>query len=243
MSPRSDARDPHSVAYTTIDSSRKEKVQQQQGQDIGLPASNLVVKVPQSLVISPCHWGFVLKMRSPTRAGGFAWKYSPLLECCNDNPFWLTATTVDTVIPSSSTLVDRPPSLLPFPIDYQGQPLLSTESTSSHTGQVTIDKDSEEVTFAVQTTGSPAVKGNGILHTPVSPCLAHSSSFLPFRSLDPSPSFTSTRLDDGILPTPHFSTRLPSLSPLRRSGSFPMRSGPPQQAAGLLLRLLFVCHP
>ena len=49
--------------------------------------------------------------------------------------------------------------------------------------------------------------------------------------LDPPPSFTSTRFDDGILPTPHFSTRLPSLSPLRRSGSFSMRSGPPQQAS------------
>jgi len=30
---------------------------------------------------------------------------------------------------------------------------------------------------------------------------------------------------------PHLSSRLPSLSPLRRSGSFPMRSGPPQQAS------------
>ena len=72
---------------------------------------------------------------------------------------------------------------------------------------------------------------NGILHTPVSPHLAHSSSFFPFRSSDPPPSFTSTHFDDGILPTPHFSTRLPSLSSLRRSGSFPKRSGPPQQAS------------
>ena len=37
--------------------------------------------------------------------------------------------------------------------------------------------------------------------------------------------------DDGILPTPHFSARLPSLSPLKRSGSFPMRSGPSPQAS------------
>ena len=89
----------------------------QQGQDIGRPASNLVVKVTQSPAISLGHWGFVLKkMRSPTRAGGFVWKYSPLSECCNVNLFRHTATTVDTVIPSSSTLVDRPPSLLPFPI-------------------------------------------------------------------------------------------------------------------------------
>ena len=48
--------------------------------------------------------------------------------------------TVDTVIPSSSTLVDRPPSLLPFPIVDQGQPLFSPESTSSHTDQVLIDE-------------------------------------------------------------------------------------------------------
>ena len=82
---------------------------------------------------------------------------------------------------------------------------------------------------------------NGILHTPVSPHLAHSSSFSPFRSLDPPPSFTSTHFDDGILPTPHFSTRLPSLSSLRRSGSssFPTRSGPSQQAPSTPV----VCHP
>jgi len=132
-----------------------------------------------------------------------------------------------------STLVDRPPSLLPFPIDGHGQPLFSPESTSSHTDQVPIDEDSEEAIFAVQNMGSPAVKGIGILHTPVSPRarLAHSSSFSPFRRSDPRPSFTSTRFDDGILPTPHFSTRLPSPSSLRRSGSFPTRSGPPQQAS------------
>jgi len=63
------------------------------------------------------------------------------------------------------------------------------------------------------------------------PRLAHSSSFFPFRRSDLPPSFTSTRFDDGILPTPRFSTRLPSPSSLRRSGSFPTRSGPPQQAS------------
>ena len=63
------------------------------------------------------------------------------------------------------------------------------------------------------------------------PRLAHSSSFFPLRRSDPPPPFTSTRFDDGILPTPHFSTRLPSLSFLRRSGSFPTRSGPPQQVS------------
>jgi len=44
INPPSQTGDSHLVAYTTIDSTRKEKVQQQQGQDIGLPASNLVVK-------------------------------------------------------------------------------------------------------------------------------------------------------------------------------------------------------
>jgi len=81
----------------------------------------------------------------------------------------------------------------------------------------------------VENTGSPPVKDNGILYTPVSPRRVHSSSFSPFGRSDPPPSFTSTRFDDGILPTPHFSTRLPSPSSLRRSGSFPTRSGPPQQ--------------
>ena len=84
--------------------------------------------------------------------------------------------------------------------------------------------------FVGQNTGSPAVKGNGILHTPVSPRLPHSSSFSPFRRSNPPPSFTFTRFDDGILFTPHFSTRLLSPSSLRRSGSVPTCSGPPQQA-------------
>ena len=34
-----------------------------------------------------------------------------------------------------------------------------------------------------------------------------------------------------MLPTPHVSTRLDSPSSLRRSGSFPPRAGPPQQAS------------
>jgi len=63
--------DSNLVTNTTIDSSRKEKVLQQQEQDIGCPTSNLVGKVTRSLDISPGHWGFVLKMRSPTRSGGF----------------------------------------------------------------------------------------------------------------------------------------------------------------------------
>ena len=73
----------------------------------------------------------------------------------------------------------------------------------------------------MQVTGSPAVKDNDILYTPVSPRLPHSSSFSPFRRSDPPPSFASTRFDDGILLPPHFSTRLPSPSSFRRSDSFP----------------------
>ena len=49
--------DSNLVVNTTIDSSRKEKVPQQQGQDIGRPTSNLVVKVTQLPAISPGHWG------------------------------------------------------------------------------------------------------------------------------------------------------------------------------------------
>jgi len=139
-------------------------------------------------------------------------KYSPLWACCNDN--------ADAVIPCTGMLDDRPPSLLPFPIDGSGQPLLSPELTSSHTVQVLIDKDSEEAVLAGQNTGSPAVNGDGILHTSISPRLTPSSFFSPFRRSDPHPSFTSTRfqVDDGILPTLHFSTRLLSHSSLRRSG-------------------------
>ena len=105
------------------------------------------------------------------------------------------ATTADTFIPCSSTLADRPPSLLPFPSDGRVQPLFSPESTSSHTDQVPIDEDSEQAIFAGQNTGSPAVKGNSILHTLVSPRLPHSSSFSPFRRSDPPLSFTSIRFD------------------------------------------------
>jgi len=157
------------------------------------------------------------------------WKYSPLSECCNDDLFRHAATTADAVIPCSGTLADRPPSLLPFPIDGSGQPLFSPESTSSHTGQVPIDEDGEEAILAGQNTGSPTVNGDGILQIPVSPRLPPFSSFPPFRRSDPHSSFTSTRFNDGILPTPHFSTLFLPLLP--RSGPFPTRSGPSQQAS------------
>ena len=181
-----------------------------------------------------------MKMRSPTRAGGFLWKYSPLSECGNDNLFRHTTTTVDTVIPSSSTLVDRPPSLLPFPIDGRGQPLFSPESTSSHTDQVPIDEDSQEAIFAVQNTGSPAVRGNGILYTPVSPRLAYSSSFSPFRRLDPLPSFTSTHFDDAIF---SLLTSPPVFLPLLPSVARALFSRAPVRLNRLLLHPLLVRHP
>ena len=120
-------------------------------------------------------------------------------------------------------------TVLPFPIDDSGQPLFSPEATPPHTGQVPIKEDSEEAVLAGQNTGSPAVNRDGILPTPVSPRLTLSSYFPPITRSDPHPSFTSTRFDDGILPTLHFSTLLPSPSSSRRSGSFFTRSGPPQQ--------------
>jgi len=83
INPPSQTGDSHLVAYTTINSSRKEKVQRQQGQDIG----------------RQIWWS---KSRS------------------RRNLFRHAATTADTVIPCSSMLVDRPPSLLPFPIDGHG---------------------------------------------------------------------------------------------------------------------------
>jgi len=46
--------------------------------------------------------------------------------------------------------LDRPPSLLPLPVNGSGQPLLSPESTSSPTVQVPIDEDSEEAVLAKQ---------------------------------------------------------------------------------------------
>ena len=185
---------------------------QQQGQDIGDPTSNSLFEIEDHAVACSCTW-----------AGGFVWKYFPLLACFDNNE--------DAVIPCTGALEDRPPSLLPFPISGSDQPLLSPEPTFSPTVQVPIDEDGEEVVLACQNTGSPAVNGDGILHTPVSPRLTLSSSFSPFRRSDPPPSFTSTHFDDGILPTPHLSTRLPSPSSLRCSGSFSMRSGQTQQAS------------
>jgi len=79
--------------------------------------------------------------------------------------------------------------------------------------------------------GSLAVKDHGILNTPPPPRFTSSSPSFPFRRSDAPPSFSPSRHDDGILPTPHFSTRLPPHSYLRRSGSSPKRLGPSQTAS------------
>ena len=87
---------------------------------------------------------------------------SSLLLACFDN-------NEDAVIPCTGTLDDKPPSLLPIRVDGCGQPLLSQELTSSSTVQVLIDNYREEAVFEGQNMGSPAVDGDGILHTPLSP--------------------------------------------------------------------------
>jgi len=73
-----------------------------------------------------------------------------------------------------------------------------------------------------------------LLHTPLSPRLPPSplsSPSFPVRRLDSPPFFTPGRFDDGILPTPHISTRLPCPHSLGRSGSSLRRSGSPQKAS------------
>jgi len=168
-------------------------------------------------------------MKSPTRAGGFVWKYSPLLECCNDNLFRHAATTADTVIPCSGTLADRTPSLLPFPIDGRGQPLFSAVRRGQRGGDICGSK--HEITSS-----------QGQWH-PAHSCFSSPSSFFflfPFSALGPASSFTSTRVDDDIPPTPHFSTCLPSPSSLRRLGSFPI---PWVRLNRLFLHPFLVLHP
>jgi len=110
--PLQDIGDSNLVPNKTIDNSRKEKVLQQQDQDISSPTSNLVVKVTQSLLISPGHWGYVFKLKSRAWAGGFMWKYSPSSACCNGNLFQHASTMTAAVIPCKGTLDDNTPCLL-----------------------------------------------------------------------------------------------------------------------------------
>jgi len=154
------------------------------------------------------------------RTGGFVSKRSSLLACFDNNE--------DAAIPCTGTLDNKLPFLSPLPVDSSGRSLLSPESTSLPTVQVPIDEDGEEAVLEGQNMDSPAVNSDGILHTPR---LTPSSSFFPLRRSDLSPSVTPIRFDDGILPTPHFSTYLPSPSSFTRSGSSPTRSGPPQKAS------------
>jgi len=222
--------DSNLVTNTTIDRSRKYKVPQQQDQDIVSVAQRQIwwSKSHSRRLFHLVTGKSVLKLKSSARAGGFVWKYSPLSACCNGNLFRHASTTTAAVIPCKGTLDDSTSSRLPVSIDDSGQPLFSLEATSPHTGQVPIKEDGEEAVLAGQNTGSLAVNGDGILPTPVSPGLTPSCSFPPFRRSDPHPFFTSTRFDDGILPTPHFSILLPSPSSRNRSGSIPTHSGPPQ---------------
>ena len=130
---------------------------------------------------------------------------SSLLLACFDN-------NEDAVFPCTGTLDDKAPSLLPIRVDGSGQPLLSQELTSSPTVQVLIDNHREEAISEGQNMGSQAVDGDGILHPLLSPRLTPSSPSLPFRRSDSPPFFMPSLFDDGVLPTTHFSIRLPSPS-------------------------------
>ena len=55
------------------------------------------------------------------------------------------------VLPQKGQDIDRPPSLVPLPVNASGQPLLSPKSTSSLTVQVLIHEDSEEAVLEGQT--------------------------------------------------------------------------------------------
>ena len=135
----------------------------------------------------------------------------------------------DAVILCTGTLDHRPFSLLPIPVDASGQ--LSPELTSSPTVQVPLDNCREEAVFEGQNMGSQAVGGDGILHTPLSSRLSPSSPSFPFRRSDLPPFFIPGCFDDGILPTPHFFTRLPYPSS-QALGFSPWRCQPRWSAIG-----------
>ena len=133
------------------------------------------------------------------------------------------------VPPHTDTLEDTPISYLPIPIDGGGQPIPSQGVQSVSREQS--DNCYEGAMQEARNMGSPAVKDQGILNTPPHPRLTSSSPSFCFRRSDAPPSFSPSRHDDGILPNPQFSTRLPPHSYLRRSGSCPRRSGPSQTAS------------
>jgi len=74
--------------------------------------------------------------------GGLVSKRSRLLASFDNNE--------DAVIACTGTLNDKPPSLLPIPVDGSGQPLLSLELTSLPTFQVPMDNCREEAVFEGQ---------------------------------------------------------------------------------------------
>jgi len=133
------------------------------------------------------------------------------------------------VLPHMETLEEKPLSFLPIPVDGGCQPLPSQGVQSA--SQVQTDTSCEGMMLEEQNMGSQALDGHSILHTPPPPRLTPSSPSFPFRRLDSPSSFSPGRCCDGILPTLHFSTRLPPHSCHRRSGSSPRRSGPPQKAS------------
>jgi len=135
----------------------------------------------------------------------------------------------DDVLPHTDTLEDTLISYLPIPVDGGGQPMSSQEVQSVSREQSA--NYYEGMMHEAQNMGSPAVKDHGILNTPPPPRLTSSSPSFPFRRSDAPPSFSPSCHDDGILPTPHFSTCLPLHSYLRRSGSSPRRLGPSQTAS------------
>jgi len=135
----------------------------------------------------------------------------------------------DDVLPYTDTLEDTLISYLPIPVDGDGQPmpLQVVQSVSREQS----DNCYEGAMHEARNMGSPAVKDHGILNPPPPPRLTSSFPSFPFRRSDAPPSFSPSRHDGDILPTPHFSSRLPPHSYLRRSGSSPRRSGPYQRAS------------
>jgi len=137
----------------------------------------------------------------------------------------------DNILPHTDTLEGKPPSFFPIPVDGGGQPLPSQRVQS--VSRVQTNNSCERAMLEGQNMGSLAVNSYGILHTPPPPRLTPSAPSFSCGRSDSPPSFFSGCFGVGILPTPHFSTRLPpnSCHRHRQSGSSTRRSGPPQKAS------------
>ena len=118
---------------------------------------------------------------------------------------------------------------MPIHVDGSGQPLPLPESTSSPTLRVPAGNCREEAVLKGRNMGSPAVVGVSILYTPLLPLslLVARTSLLSSQMAVLMLAFFPLH----ILPTPHFSTRLPYPSSLRPLDSSPWRSGPPQKTS------------